>query len=252
MKYNSYMSVLLSQIGHRVRSRRKELGFSQAVLSSKAQVSSRFLAQLEAGKGNISIQRLADVCSALEFPLSKLFIGIGYQESQLIALVGLRGAGKSTVGSALAAKLNCDFVELDHLIVSRVGISLSEIFEMGGSEYYRELEYAALQALMKSKKTAVLATGGSIVNAQENWSILRQSAFTVWLQATPESHFARVQAQGDLRPMAGRPNAFSELRHLLSQREPLYALAELHINTDNEGIESAVDSILKSYQQERV
>ena len=234
------MSALLLTIGERVRFRRKELGYSQANLAEEAGVSARFLAQLEAGAGNISIQRLSDVCHALRWPLSTLLVGLGYQSASFIALVGLRGAGKSTVGSALASELSWDFVELDQLIVERAGLSLAEIFELGGGEYYRSLEKEILQQVSMRSHSTVLAAGGSIVSSSENWTFLRQMARTVWLYARPEQYLQRVQAQGDLRPMKGHNDALSELRQILHVRQPAYAQAELHIDTDLHDVEDVV------------
>ncbi|MEC8381681.1 MAG: shikimate kinase [Myxococcota bacterium] len=241
------MSKLLMTIGERVRARRKELGLSRAALANLADVSARFLAQLESGSGNISIQRLTDVSHALRLPLSVLLVGLGYQPASFVALVGLRGAGKSTVGTELAAGLNWDFIELDQLIVDRAGVSLSEIFEIGGADYYRSLERELLQEVSVRSESAVLAAGGSIVSASENWTVLRQMARTVWLFAKPEHYLQRVQAQGDFRPMKGRHDALSELRQILSARQPSYAQAELHIDTDLYSPQDVVKLIQKTF-----
>ena len=234
------MNKLLLTIGERVRSRRKKLGISRAVLAERAGVSARFLAQLEGGAGNISIQRLADVSCALRLPLSMLVVGLGYQPASFIGLVGLRGAGKSTVGVALAAELGWQFVELDHLIVERAGLSLAEIFELGGGEYYRSLEKEVLQQVSMRTESTVLAAGGSIVSSSENWTFLRQMARTVWLYAKPEQYLERVQAQGDLRPMKGHSDALSELQQILNARQSAYAQSELHVDTDLHDVDDVV------------
>lgn len=241
------MNSLLQTIGNRVRARRKSLGWSQAVLAAHAEVSARFLAQLEAGSGNISIQRLSDVCSALRIPLSTLLVGLGYQPATFVALVGLRGAGKSTVGQRLSADLDWPFVEIDTLIVERAGVSLAEIFELGGAEYYRSLELTILQQLSASENPAVLATGGSIVSSSENWLYLKHMSKTVWLKAKPESHFMRVQTQGDLRPMQGRSDAFMELKNLLSARTPAYMQSDLSVDTDLHDVEQVVKIITNHF-----
>ena len=241
------MNTLLQSIGERIRARRKELGLSRAALAQEADVSARFLAQLESGSGNISIQRLADVSQALRMPLSVLLNGLGYQPASFIALVGLRGAGKSTVGTALATQLGWHFVELDQLIVDRAGVSLAEIFEIGGADYYRSLEKELLQEVRMRSESAVLAAGGSIVSSSGNWTFLRQMARTVWLYAKPENYLNRVQAQGDFRPMKGRNDALSELRQILNARLPSYAQAELHIDTDRHQPQDVVKLIQTAF-----
>ncbi|MEC7984665.1 MAG: shikimate kinase, partial [Myxococcota bacterium] len=213
--------MLLSNLAQRIRKRRKECGFTQAQLAEAAGVSPRFLAQLESGRGNISVQRLADIVHALGLSLGEIFRGLGSHGPFVLALVGLRGAGKSTLGPLVAEQLKIPFIELDQEIVREGGISLAEIFSLGGAEYYHELESRVLSQILQSPKPSILATGGSIVCRPASWEKLRNYAKTVWLQASPEKHLARVQEQGDNRPMEGRTGVLDEIHQLLEQRKGL-------------------------------
>lgn len=221
--------------------RRQAWGLTQAELAQRAQVSPRFLVQLEKGEGNISVGRLAEVCDALDISLEDLFRGLGPGRPKKIALVGLRGAGKSTVGSQLAAALEATFIELDALIEQEAGMSLRELFELRGEAHYRTLEREVLERVLRDPHAAVIAAGGSIVTAPDTWRRLQEGARTVWLQASPASHLERVRAQGDLRPMEGRPNALVELEAILDERAGLYAEADVHIDTDVLGIAGVVE-----------
>ena len=150
---------LLGALGARLRARRAAVGLTQAELSERAGVSARFLVQLEHGQGNISVSRLADVCGALGLPLDRLFAGLGPGGPVKVALVGLRGAGKSTVGAALAAVRGAPFIELDAAVEALAGMALASIFELRGEGWYRELEAEALAAALASPGPAVLAAG---------------------------------------------------------------------------------------------
>ena len=233
----------MHQVGARLRGRRLEWGLTQAELARRAGVSPRFLLQLEKGQGNISVIRLADVCDALDLSLSALFQGIGPGRPKKIALVGLRGAGKSTVGLKLAETLHTEFVELDRLVEQEAGMSLGEIFELRGEAHFRTLERKVLERVLRSPDRAVIAAGGSIVTAPDTWKRLQEGARTVWLQASPASHLERVRAQGDLRPMRGRPNAQKELEAILLERSNLYAQADVHLDTDGLGVHGVVDAL---------
>ena len=240
--------MLLTTLGQRLRKQRHHKNYTQHDLAQQAGVSNRFLTQLENGTGNISVLRLANVCAALELPLSELFQGIGPNGVSIITLVGMRGAGKSTVGSALSARMGLRFVELNDLVTADAALSLPEIFEMGGLEYYHDLVDTTLRRLLRNPTPMILSAGGSIVCHSQNWSWLRAQSLTVWLQAKPETHLNRVRNQGDFRPMEGRQNALQELRQILSDRQPMYAEAELHLNTDGSSVEQLVDLIL-SYRE---
>ena len=234
---------LLVLVGRRLRRRRIELDLTQAVLVREAGVSPRFLVQLEKGVGNISVSRLADVCAALEISLSDLFAGLGPGGPPRVALVGLRGAGKSTVGRALAARRGWRFVELDREVETLAGMRLGELFELRGEAGYRQLETRAVTALLGAEHPFVVATGGSIVTRGETWRQLRAHTRTAWLQAPPESHLERVRAQGDLRPMRGRPDPLGELRAILAERAPLYGEADVALDTEALGPQGTVDAL---------
>jgi XRE family aerobic/anaerobic benzoate catabolism transcriptional regulator len=237
------MEHILTEVGTRLRTRRRSIGLTQAELAQSADVSPRFLVQLEKGEGNISVQRLAEVCSALDLSLSDLFRGIGPGMPLKVALVGLRGAGKSTVGRSLAQRKGVPFIELDTLLEQQAGMTLAEIFELRGEGHYRVLEREVLERVLRDPGGAVIAAGGSIVTAIQSWRMLQEGAHTVWLQASPASHLERVRAQGDLRPMQGRPNAQQELEAILSERAGLYAQAALHLDTDVLGVDGVVEAL---------
>jgi len=258
---------LLEGIGARVRASRSARGWTSADLARRSGLSPRFLYALERGTANISVERLAEVAQALEVSVTTLVSGLSVHADDAdrlaslrgtareraiaaalpprpIALVGLRGAGKSTVGRALAARLGCPFAELDARVEERAGVRLAEVFEFGGPQRYRELERAVATDLLSGGTPCVLATGGSIVTDTDTWGLVRRSARTVWLKAAPAAHLARVEAQGDTRPMRGRGDALAELEAILAGRTPGYAQAELHVQTDGVAIEALVDAII--------
>lgn len=243
MNYSAYMDELLGQVGARLRARRLQFQLTQAALAERAGVSARFLVQLEKGEGNISVGRLADVCDALDLSLSSLFQGIGPGRPDKVALVGLRGAGKSTVGALLAEKIGATFIELDAMVEREAGMTLREIFELRGEAHYRTLEREVLERVLRAPGRSVIAAGGSIVTAHETWRRLQEGAHTVWLMASSASHLGRVRAQGDLRPMEGRPNAQSELETILDERAGLYSEADVHLDTDLLGIDGVVEAL---------
>jgi XRE family aerobic/anaerobic benzoate catabolism transcriptional regulator len=239
---------LLTTVGARVRALREERGYSRRVLSERCGVSERFLAQLESGQGNISLARFADVALALGTSPAALLAGSSQPQARAIALLGVRGAGKSTVGQALADRRGVDFVELDREIEHAAGISLAQIFELHGESYYRRVERQVLAALLATDRAMVLATGGSIVTDPESYELLRSRARTIWLKARPEDHWNRVVEQGDQRPMAENPHAFAELKALLSAREPLYARADHVVDTADHAPRAVVEAISDALQ----
>lgn len=244
---------LLQEVGDRVRHRREALSLTQRQLAERSALSVRFLAQLERGEGNISLSRFAAVAAALGVTPAELLADShaspGQAKKPIVALLGLRGAGKSSVGARLARRWGVPFVELDALIERAAGLSLAEIFELHGEAYYRRLERETLRRFLDDASGAVIATGGSIVNDRDTWRLLRERAVTVWLKARPEDHWNRVLQQGDQRPMAENPHAFAELRALLTAREPLYAGARHVVDTsrtDVEGVALAIAAITQS------
>jgi XRE family transcriptional regulator, aerobic/anaerobic benzoate catabolism transcriptional regulator len=234
---------LLIALGRRTRGARMARGWTIREVAERSGVSSRFLVQLEAGKGNISVRRLAEVARALETTPAALLAAAPQVERQVIALLGLRGAGKTTIGRRLARRLKLPFIELDRRVEEAAGLSLAELFSLHGEAYYRRLERQVLEDLLREPRSMVLATGGGLVASTETYARLRESAVTVWLRARTEDHWNRVVRQGDRRPMADHPQAMADLRALLAAREPLYAKADHTIDTSGAGIEKVVRSI---------
>jgi XRE family aerobic/anaerobic benzoate catabolism transcriptional regulator len=245
MHYSAVVSSsYLSSVGSAVRAHRERRGWSRRELAAHSGVSERFLAQLETGDGNISLRRFAEVAHALGTTPSVLLAAADAPTSvKPIALLGVRGAGKSAVGEALAKKLGIRFVELDAQIEEAAGLPLSEVFAVHGEAYYRRVEREVLTRVLAAPSPMVLATGGSIVNDPTNYGLLRARCHTIWLRARPEDHWNRVVAQGDQRPMAENPHAFSELRALLAAREKLYARAENTVDTTGRRIPQVVAEI---------
>jgi len=237
---------LLHALGRRVRAARGARGWTLRELSERSGVSLRFLVRLEAGEGNISVRRLAEVAAALETSPALLLQEEGAADRPtVIALLGLRGAGKTTVGRRLARRLRVRFVELDRLIEEAANLTLSELFSLHGEEYYRRLERDVLRGLLDGGTSMVIATGGGLVTSGETFALLRRRAITVWLKATPEDHWNRVVRQGDRRPMANHPQAMADLRALLAAREPLYSDAALIVDTSGKNVEQVVGEIVK-------
>ena len=259
----------LAALGRQVRESRERRGLARKAVSQSAGVSERYLAQLEAGDGNASVLLLRKVAGALAIPLTELIDPReGSVEKRLIrrfldglpahrledvvfrlmrdygeesaarrkrlALVGLRGAGKTTLGSALAAELALPFVELDREIEREAGISLSEIFLLYGQAGYRRIERRCLERLISGQTEMVMSVGGGVVSEPETYNLLLQHCFTVWVKALPDEHMARVAAQGDLRPMQGHAEAMADLKRILESREPLYRKADLTLDTAGE------------------
>src|SRR5262245_34745700 len=243
MKYTSPMH-LLEQLGKKIAASRRARKMSRAELADRAGLSARFLAQVEAGRGNIAFSRLYDICVALGEPMASLVGALPDAQrsgqSRVLALVGLRGAGKTTIGKKAASRLKKNFVELDALIEDAAGLTLPNIFEVHGEEYYRVLEHNVLASFLDKKPSAVLATGGGLVTRPDTYDLLRRNCVTIWLKARPSDHWNRVLQQ-DPRPMRGDPNAMEQLQSLLYRREPLYALADYTLDTSELGLQRSVD-----------
>ena len=236
---------LFVRLGARVRSARVLRGWSVRRLSQRTTLCERFLYDLEGGRANISVRNLASVAEALDTSPSKLLADDEPTAlPPVIALLGMRGAGKTSVGQRLARRFKVPFVELDRRVEEAAGLRLGEIFALHGDGYYRTLERRALQKVLDDGRRCVLAVGGGLVTDGEMWSRLRSQAFTIWLRAEPQDHMRRVLAQGDRRPMVGRPSAMVELRRLLRDREPLYAQAHVTIDTSRTALAGAVKAAL--------
>jgi XRE family aerobic/anaerobic benzoate catabolism transcriptional regulator len=242
---------LLRDLGRRLRSLRDEAGLSVSELARLAGLSRRHLTEIEAGRANPSATRLVELARALDRePADLLDLDAarrGVARGGRIALVGLRGAGKSTLGRALALRLEVPFVELDRRIEEAAGLSLATVFELHGTAGYRRLEAETLEKVLAEGERFVLATGGSIVRSPATFARLRQTCHTVWLRAAPEAHYERVVAQGDRRPMAGRPRALDELKAILAEREGLYARCELTIDTQALDVPSATEELAERF-----
>jgi XRE family aerobic/anaerobic benzoate catabolism transcriptional regulator len=235
---------VLGSLGRAVRRLRLENALTLKELAARSGLSTRFLVQVESGRGNISLLKLSSLARALgSTPVQVLAPPPARGGARVVALLGLRGAGKSTIGRRLARRLGRPFVELDRLVEKAAGLSLAEIFALHGEAYYRRLEREVLERLLDEGRPLVLATGGGIVAAPDTFALLRELAHTVWLHARPEDHWSRVVQQGDRRPMADHPQAMAELRRILATREPLYALAEQTVRTSQLGIEKTVAAI---------
>ncbi|MEO5764861.1 MAG: helix-turn-helix transcriptional regulator [Casimicrobiaceae bacterium] len=264
----------LRAMGKRVRDARERRGLSRRVVCEAAEVSERYLAQLEGGEGNASVVLLRRVAGALRVPLTDLVGGtdmaieerlirrflerlpaprledvifrlmrdFGHDETARktrIALTGLRGAGKSALGAALAKELRYPFVELDREIERAAALPLSEVFMLYGQSGFRRLERRCLEELIGRGDPFVLATGGGIVSDSETYNLLLVNCLSVWIKASPEEHMARVVAQGDFRPMDGNAGAMDDLRRILSLRDPLYAKAEVVVDTTAERFDAS-------------
>ena len=225
----------LAQLGERVRAWRTQHGMSRKNLSAACGVSERYLAQLEAGEGNISVLLLRKVARAMGVPVATL---VREEEPRLkpIALLGLRGAGKSTLGAKLAVELDMPFVELDREVEKEAGAKLGEVFAMYGQDAYRRFERRALERVLDEHERAVIATGGSLVTDKSNYEVLLQRCRCVWLSAAPEEHMQRVIAQGDMRPFKGRSAALDEIRALLNERDRLYGRAHATVDTSGKTV----------------
>lgn len=245
---------LLRGLGAAVRAKRTERGLTLKALAKVAHVSERFLVQLETGEGNISVVRLADVAEALGTTAADLLTQGTDRPLPLegtVALLGLRGAGKTAIGERLARALGVPFVELDALVARRAGMSLEAVFEMHGEKYFRKIEREVLAELLSEKRAPspqgrVLATSGSLVTDAQTYALLRSKARTVWLKARTLDHWERVVAQGDARPMRDRANAKAELKALLARRTPLYEQADFTVDTSGLSLDEATQRVLRN------
>jgi XRE family aerobic/anaerobic benzoate catabolism transcriptional regulator len=258
-------------------------------LARESGVSERYLAEIEGGTGNISVLILRRVADALgetvdallsespeppvelvhtveflrrlrpdELVLAQQLLLQQFGGEHLsarhrrIALIGLRGAGKSTIGAAIAERLNLPFVELDQVIRKKSGLTLDLVFDFHGQAGFRRLERQCLDELLADQSRFVLATSGSIVSEPGTFERLLSSCMTIWVSALPEEHMQRVIAQGDMRPMADNRDAMSDLKRILKARESLYRKADVHLDTSGRTPEDCVDSLLRSLEEAMV
>ncbi|HEX6977681.1 MAG TPA: helix-turn-helix transcriptional regulator [Alphaproteobacteria bacterium] len=270
----------LRQLGDRVREARARRGMTRKILARDSGVSERYLAQLETGQGNASILLLRQIAHAMGMPLVDLvregperpieltlllhflsrlppqklerardllvqeFGPAPESRRNLIALIGLRGGGKSTLGSLAAERLGIPFVELDREIERESGTTLSEIFALYGQAAYRRYERRALESVIARHDRAIITTGGSLVSEPDTFDLLLSACFTVWIKASPEEHMNRVIAQGDYRPMADNAEAMEDLRRILAGRESLYAKADATIDTSGRTVAESLAELL--------
>ena len=237
----------LSRLGERVRAWRTDHGMTRKALSESSGVSERSLAQLESGQGNISVLLLRKVARAIGAPVERLLRDDERApRAGRIALLGLRGAGKSTLGAKLAQSLGAPFVELDREVEKEAGAKLGEMFAMYGQDAFRRFERRALERVLNQHERAVIATGGSLVTDPATYALLRESCLCVWLKASPEEHMSRVIAQGDMRPFKGRSAAQDEIRKLLADRDRLYARAEVTLETSGKTVKQSLEQMKRA------
>ena len=270
----SHATYIQDQLARRVSQRRHALGLSIKECAQRADFSPRYWIQVEAGEANVSLVKLTRLCEALNLRIAELLsegsrgqidhllsdltpdqLTEAYEllsarfstpAASLISLLGVRGAGKSTIGKALGQHLGWTFIELDEEIESASGLSLSELFAVHGEPYYRRLEGDALQRLRSLDQPAIIATGGSIVTHPKHFALLRAMTRTIYLHTTAEEHMRRVVNQGDQRPMRDHPHAMTALQALLKERTPLYQSADLCVETTGQSVQAIV-SLLASW-----
>ena len=232
-----------------MRELRRNRGWTRRELAKRSGVSERFLAEIETGRGNPSLLRMFDLASCFGMAPDALLRRIPARESErkIVALLGLRGAGKTSVGNRLASALGLSFVELDALVEERAGLSLGEMFELHGQAYYRRVEQQVLRSVLEERDSVVLSTGGGLVTEPQTFALLQRHAHTVWLRAKPEDHWERVVAQGDTRPMQGNGEAFSHLCSILEEREGLYQQAQVTVDTSGASLDEVCGQLTERF-----
>jgi XRE family aerobic/anaerobic benzoate catabolism transcriptional regulator len=273
----------VAHVGERVRKARERKGITRKALSESSQVSQRYLALLEGGEGNISIALLYRVAAALGCRIETLVseddasateaaeLAALYRAAtpaqrqqvlrildpdsparrrgQRVCLIGLRGAGKSTLGRALSESLEIPFMELNADIEEQSGMPVQEVMALYGQEGYRRLERQALERIVARMDRLVLAAAGGVVGEPETFAFLLRHFHTVWLKASPEEHMQRVIRQGDVRPMAGNPKAMEELNAILTRREALYARAEAKVDTSGRTLDESRADLIEAVRR---
>jgi XRE family aerobic/anaerobic benzoate catabolism transcriptional regulator len=236
----------LGRLGERVRAARTDQGMTRRHLAEASGVSERYLAQLEAGRGNISVLLLRRVALAMNVPVERLAREDDSPRAARIALLGLRGAGKSTLGQKLAEMLDVPFIELDREVEKQAGAKLAEVFALYGQDAFRRFERRALERVLNENERAVIATGGGLVTEASTYELLLERCYCVWLKTSPQEHMSRVIAQGDMRPFKGRGTALDEIRKLLADRDRLYARAPLAIDTTGKSVRQTLQELRKA------
>ena len=270
---DSSSAALLRSLGTRLRQMRKSQGLSRRSLSERSGVSPRYLAKVEAGDGNISIGLLIKLAAALEQPLEHFLMAdamfhsdlphiaqlyaradaavrarvlqvldperMGRQKAQRLCLVGLRGAGKSTLGARVAKVFDAPFIELNREIEKNAGMALGEIIALYGQEGYRQLEADTLTGIIEGHSHAVVAVAGGIVSEEGSFYHVLSRFHTVWLKASASEHMERVRAQGDVRPMQDNPQAMIQLRQILRSREALYTQSDHVLDTSGKSVDQS-------------
>lgn len=278
---------LLTQLAERVRALRSARGMSRKALAEQSGVSERHLANLEAGAGNVSVVVLGQIAGALsrsaaellepqdqggeraliwalldqrndgELKRARQLLAREFESNAMplnrpksIALIGLRGAGKSSLGARVSKLLNLEFSELNSRIESLAGCSLSEVHNLLGQTAYRRYERRAVEELAVTPEAAIVATPGGIVSDPSTFNFVLSRFTTVWLKATPEEHMQRVLAQGDMRPMTGNPEAMDDLKRILASRAALYNKADFQFETSGKSIEAAAQELAQLLKPE--
>jgi XRE family aerobic/anaerobic benzoate catabolism transcriptional regulator len=278
----AYAAAFLAAIGREVRRNRAKRGMTRRQLAQASETSERYLAQIESGTGNPSVSVLRAIAQALDLPASALLPETGARTAELgaifdllaqvpagelpalnkeiasrvvqragadrarrITLVGLRGAGKSTLGRMLAQHLGWPFIELDRRVAEDYGASVPDLIEMAGTATFRRHERSALERLLAEHEAAVITTAGGIVSNPETYALLLRHSHTIWIKARPEEHMSRVMAQGDFRPMAQNRAAMADLVAILEARRADYARAEAEVDTSGDSVEQSFGKLLR-------
>ncbi len=276
---------LLAEVAQRVRQARETCGISRRELSVRSGVSPRYLAQLESGEGNISIIVLKRIAIALAHPMNWL-LGedentssemanamellrrtdkssrdavmqilkqppIRSERAQRICLIGLRGAGKSTLGKMFSEETGIPFLELNKEIEKIAGMPVAEVMALYSQEGFRKLEALALDRIADEEDTIILAASGGVVSEPTTFKKLLARFNTIWIKASPQEHMERVLAQGDTRPMTGNPEAMAQLKLILADRKELYARAQGELNTSGISEEQALEKMLSLVREKK-
>ena len=267
----------IASIGKRIRHTRERKEISRRLLSELSGVSQRYLAQLESGSGNISLALLYRIASALgrkpgwlmedrsdDFKILSLLQTVSPEtrtrvirvlesdatlesKKKRVCLIGLRGAGKSSLGRLLAENISWEFVELNRVIEKICEIPVSEIIALYGMDGYRQFERQALNSIIEESERLVLAASGGIVSEPDTFTLLLQNFHTIWVKASPEEHMERVRAQGDIRPMAGYPKAMQKLKSILASRASLYSQADCSVDTSGRTLTESLEDMVRAY-----